>query len=285
MANSHLEIALQWQMSNDRTNASPSNPVKDGVSMSSVLLAPLNELQSLSHTLFLSLSPIQSKPPPPPPLSSFLTCDEALSSAINLARKHQIRQRRIDALEKEILESDARWFEIMSELESGRKELEEVIKEGDERIKAIEQAEKSMIFSIYNRCLYPQAFLIVSIPYPELLAYAQSISAFTSAPPNMPDLSLPGQPPPPLFFPPFPNEEKMRRGHLNAEAPLGLLGETHSVGRRKNIVTSHFPVLTSEQHQQSHQSLPTSISIYMVRTHIDKTFVQLNRNFSIWIWT
>ena len=48
----------------------------------------------------------------------------------------------------------------------------------------------------------------------------------------MPDSSLPGQPPPPLFFPPFPNEEKMRRGRLNAEAPLGLLGETHSVGRR-----------------------------------------------------
>lgn len=72
-----------------------------------------------------------------------------------------------------------------------------------------------------------------SIPYPELLTYAQSLSAFTSAPPNMPDLTLPGQPPPPLFFPPFPNEEKMRRGHLNAEAPLGPLGETHSVGRRK----------------------------------------------------
>ena len=73
-----------------------------------------------------------------------------------------------------------------------------------------------------------------SIPYPELLAYAQSLSAFTSAPPNMPDLALPGQPPPPLFFPPFPNEEKMRRGRLNAEAPLGLLGEIHSVGRREH---------------------------------------------------
>jgi len=71
-----------------------------------------------------------------------------------------------------------------------------------------------------------------SIPYPELLSYAQSLSAFTSAPPNMPDLSLPGQPPPPLFFPPFPNEEKMRKGRLNAEAPLGQLGETHTVGRR-----------------------------------------------------
>ena len=72
---------------------------------------------------------------------------------------------------------------------------------------------------------------LASLPYPELLAYAQSLSSFTSAPPNMPDLMLPGQPPPPLFFPPFPNEEKMRRGRLNAEAPLGPLGETHSVGR------------------------------------------------------
>ena len=73
-----------------------------------------------------------------------------------------------------------------------------------------------------------------AIPYPELLAYAQSLSAFTSAPPNMPEIAPPGLPqaPPPLFFPPFPNEEKMRRGHLNAEAPLGVPGETHSVGRR-----------------------------------------------------
>ena len=59
-----------------------------------------------------------------------------------------------------------------------------------------------------------------AIPYPELLAYAQSLSAFTSAPPNLPEVSLPGQPTPPLFFPPFPNEEKMRRGHLNSEEPL-----------------------------------------------------------------
>ena len=27
----------------------------------------------------------------------------------------------------------------------------------------------------------------------------------------------------------------MRRGHLNAEEPLGPLGETHSVGRRKYL--------------------------------------------------
>ena len=37
----------------------------------------------------------------------------------------------------------------------------------------------------------------------------------------------------------------MRRGHLNAEEPLGPLGETHSVGRRKCRSTSGVPrVLT-----------------------------------------
>ncbi|KDR80590.1 hypothetical protein GALMADRAFT_61191 [Galerina marginata CBS 339.88] len=185
--------------------------------MSATLLAPLNELQALANTLFLSLSPPQSKPPPPPPLSSFLECDGALASAINLAYVHQIKQRKVDALEAEILDLEAQWREICAELAAGKAELEELIEEGDERIMAIDEAKKA------------------SIPYPELLAYAQSLSAFTSAPPNMPDLTLPGQPPPPLFFPPFPNEEKMRRGRLNAEAPLGLLGETHSVGRPPTV--------------------------------------------------
>ncbi|KAF8075037.1 vitamin-D-receptor interacting mediator subunit 4-domain-containing protein [Lyophyllum atratum] len=190
--------------------------------MSSILLAPLNELQALSHTLFLSLSPIQTKPPPAPPLSAFLACDKALSSAVNLAHKHQIKQRRIDALEQDILDLETEWRKIASALEAGKRELEEMIEEGEERTKAIEKLRKV-------------AQNVSAIPYPELLAYAQSISAFTSAPPNMPDLSLPGQPPPPLFFPPFPNEEKMRRGRLNAEAPLGLLGETHSVGRPPTV--------------------------------------------------
>jgi len=185
--------------------------------MSSMLLAPLNQLQVLAQTLFMSLSPPQTKPPPPPPLSDFLECDQALASAINLAHIHQIKQRKIDALEAEILALESEWREICKELAQGKTELEELIEEGETRIQAIEQAKKA------------------SIPYPELLAYAQSLSAFTSAPPNMPDLALPGQPPPPLFFPPFPNEEKMRRGRLNAEAPLGLLGETHSVGRPPTV--------------------------------------------------
>lgn len=58
----------------------------------------------------------------------------------------------------------------------------------------------------------------------------------------MPDLA-PGQPPPPLFFPPFPNEEKMRRGRLNAEAPLGPLGETHPIGQGISIYMFYYFIL------------------------------------------
>lgn len=123
----------------------------DDASMSSTLLAPLNQLQGLAHTLFLSLSPPQTKPPPPPPLSTFLECDKALASSINLAHIHQIKQRKIDALEAEILVLECEWREICKELARGKTELEELIEEGDDRIKAIEQAKKGLVpFFCYN---------------------------------------------------------------------------------------------------------------------------------------
>ncbi|EJD07387.1 uncharacterized protein FOMMEDRAFT_100587 [Fomitiporia mediterranea MF3/22] len=185
--------------------------------MSEIILAPLEKLQKLSNTLFLALGPAQSKPPPPPPIEAFIEMDAELAAALQQARVHQLKQRRIEALSAEVLDLEGRLREISTELEQGKQELEEMIEEGDERVKAIQKAKEA------------------ALPYPELLAYAQSLSAFTSAPPHMPDMMLPGQPPPPLFFPPFPNEEKMRRGRLNAEAPLGLLGETHSVGRPPTV--------------------------------------------------
>ncbi|KAH8116261.1 vitamin-D-receptor interacting mediator subunit 4-domain-containing protein [Phellopilus nigrolimitatus] len=181
--------------------------------MTDTLLAPLDALQQLSNTLFLSLSPAQTKPPPPPPIEAFVLADTALAAALQQARVHQLNQRRIEALSADVLGLEKRLREVWTELERGRKELEEVIQEGEERVEAIKKAKDA------------------ALPYPELLTYAQSLSAFSSAPPNMPDMSAPGQLPPPLFFPPFPNEEKMRRGRLNFEAPLGLLGESHPVGR------------------------------------------------------
>jgi hypothetical protein len=42
----------------------------------------------------------------------------------------------------------------------------------------------------------------------------------------------------PMFNPPFPNEEKMGRGRLRAQAPLGGVGETQPIGQRKSFPCS-----------------------------------------------
>lgn len=117
-----------------------SQKANEDASISEILLAPLNELQALAHTLFLSLSPPQTKPPPPPPASAFLECDKALAAAINLAHVHQVKQRKIDSLETDILQLEAQWRGICTELANGKAELEGMIEEGDERIKAIDEA-------------------------------------------------------------------------------------------------------------------------------------------------
>ena len=96
---------------------------------------------------------------------------------------------------------EERWRDIIQGLDDGKRELEVILTEGEERTKAIEEA-KAGAYHIYISGTPSSRMSSASIPYPELLAYAQSLSAFTSAPPNMPDLTLPGQPPPPLFFPP-----------------------------------------------------------------------------------
>ena len=96
----------------------------------------------------------------------------------------------------------------------------------------------------------------------------------------MPDITVPGQPPPPLFFPPFPNEEKMRRGRLNEEAPLGQLGETHSVGRGKRYLarwcaTLVYPSLApaaSPEKPELHAPLPMGNYPYRLEHPPDQVF-------------
>ena len=66
----------------------------------------------------------------------------------------------------------------------------------------------------------------------EILTYASNLAGFTSAPPTLeplrPDSIFDGP-----MNPPFPTVEMMRKGKINYEPPLGLLGETREeVGRR-----------------------------------------------------
>jgi Vitamin-D-receptor interacting Mediator subunit 4 len=121
--------------------ATKEQTLDNEASMGSLLLRPLNEIQHLSQTLLLSLSGSQTaKRPPPPQVVAFLECDTAMAQALHLARRHQIKQRKIQALKNEILDLDSRWKEICAELESWKRELEVMINEGEKRIKAIGKA-------------------------------------------------------------------------------------------------------------------------------------------------
>jgi len=194
-----------------------SNGDGDGSeSMTSILLEPLTGLNALAQALFISLGPPQSRPPAPPPLEAFLNCDATLAQAVATAHAHQVRQRRIVALLQEIEGLDTQWREVCAGLEHSKTKLEDILGEGEERIKAISAAKES------------------AVPYPQLLGYAARLSYFTSAPPNMDLQMMQGRMGTKGFYPPFPNDEKLRRGRLNAEAPLGPLGESHPIAKPKS---------------------------------------------------
>lgn len=125
-------------------------------SMSEILLAPLNELQSLAQALFASLSATQTKPPPAPPLSAFLNVDVALASAVKQARAHQVQQRKIERLKTEFLALETQWRDIVMELEQGKRDLSTIVEEGKERVKAIEDAKAgaSLVLLLLTVLLY-----------------------------------------------------------------------------------------------------------------------------------
>ena len=118
----------------------PEVSAQPSASMSEILLDPLARLQNISTTLFQSLGPPQSRPPPPPSVADMLTVDAQLAGAVHIARAHQVKQRRIEQLKDEVLDLDRRWRDIVRTLDEGRRELDAMVREGEERIKAIEEA-------------------------------------------------------------------------------------------------------------------------------------------------
>lgn len=118
--------------------------------MSEILTQPLNELHALTQTLFHSLSPTQAKPPPAPSISAFVEADANLAAAVKLARRHQIKQREIERLKDEFLALEERWRETVMDLESGKRELEVVLTESEERIKNIEAAKKGVSANVLS---------------------------------------------------------------------------------------------------------------------------------------
>jgi mediator of RNA polymerase II transcription subunit 4 len=109
-------------------------------STTSLLLGPLNHLNSVAQQLLQSLSPPHTKPPPPPPITALAEADAALAAAVQLAHIHQKKQQRIEALKADVLALESSWRDVIVQLEEGRRDLETIISEGDDRLNAMEQA-------------------------------------------------------------------------------------------------------------------------------------------------
>lgn len=116
---------------------------QEKMSMTDTLTAPLTSVTTLSNTLFQSLSsphPHARPSIPPPPISSFLNVEASLARALAETASHQRRQKRIEELIAEIGALDARWRWVVERIEEGKRELEAVVKEGEERIEGIRKA-------------------------------------------------------------------------------------------------------------------------------------------------
>jgi len=113
--------------------------------MTDALTAPLAAVTTLSNTLFQSLSsPHQHAKPSivPPPTSAFFSVEASLARALAETASHQRRQRRIEELIAEIGVLETRWRWVVERIEQGKRELEAVVSEGEERIEGIRKAKE-----------------------------------------------------------------------------------------------------------------------------------------------
>lgn len=188
--------------------------------MREVLSIPLAQFEALTNQLFASLATVPptaaysfSNSLTAPDVESFVHCEAALAEALNQARLHQIKQRRIEQLKEDIVALDWRLNDICQKLKEDKSELEEIIREAEVRVKAIDRTEKA------------------SIPADYILAYAQNLTNHTSAP-LMDTNPSPDQMAPPAFRPPYPDDAILRLGSLGRSGArlTEPVGEARIVG-------------------------------------------------------
>lgn len=115
------------------------------MSMTDTLTTPLAAVTTLSSTLFQSLSSPHPHGKPgiaPPPISAFISVEASLAHALAETASHQRRQKRIEELIADIGVLEARWRWIVERIEQGKRELETVVREGEERIEGIRKAKE-----------------------------------------------------------------------------------------------------------------------------------------------
>ncbi|KAF9307128.1 hypothetical protein BGZ91_008469 [Linnemannia elongata] len=158
----------------------------------------ITEYSRLTQGLFTSFDILaDGKTPPESPndmMKQIVQLDNTLMGNVDKIEQHQIQQRKILQVRKEIEGVDKAIMEVIRTLRMAKETLEASLENHDEKMAASTDAR------------------LAEIPVSEIVAYANRLGNYTSAPPNF-NPADPNQP----FEPPYPREVSMRAGILNQQ--------------------------------------------------------------------
>ncbi|KAK3811748.1 MAG: vitamin-D-receptor interacting mediator subunit 4-domain-containing protein [Linnemannia elongata] len=158
----------------------------------------ITEYSRLTQGLFTSFDILaEGKTPPESPndmMKQIVQLDNTLMGNVDKIEQHQIQQRKILQVRKEIEGVDKAIMEVIRTLRMAKETLEASLENHDEKMAASTDAR------------------LAEIPVSEIVAYANRLGNYTSAPPNF-NPADPNQP----FEPPYPREVSMRAGILNQQ--------------------------------------------------------------------
>ncbi|KAF8928502.1 hypothetical protein BGZ47_001574 [Haplosporangium gracile] len=158
----------------------------------------ITEYSRLTQGLFTSFDILaDGKTPPESPndmMKQIVQLDNTLMGNVDKIEQHQIQQRKILQVRKEIEGVDKAIMEVIRTLRLAKETLEASLENHDEKMTASTDAR------------------LAEISVSEIVAYANRLGNYTSAPPNF-NPADPNQP----FEPPYPREVSMRAGILNQQ--------------------------------------------------------------------
>ncbi|KAF9199230.1 hypothetical protein BGZ49_010676 [Haplosporangium sp. Z 27] len=158
----------------------------------------ITEYSRLTQTLFTSLELMaDGKAPPAQPgdiMQQIVQLDSTLMGAVEKIELHQKQQRKIRQVRLEIEEQNKAIMNVIQDLRDAKQVLEANLEDLEEK-RAVSADARSAEVSVS-----------------EIVAYANRLSNYTSAPPNF-NPADPNHP----FEPPYPREVSMRAGILNQQ--------------------------------------------------------------------
>ncbi|KAF9177686.1 hypothetical protein BGZ51_008465 [Haplosporangium sp. Z 767] len=158
----------------------------------------ITEYSRLTQALFTSLDALAdgkaASTSPNDIMKQIVQLDATLMGAVEKIESHQIQQRRIRQVQQEIEEQNKAIMTVIQNLRDAKQVLESDLENLEEKRAASAEAR------------------LAEVSVSEIVAYANRLSNYTSAPPNF-NPSDPNQP----FEPPYPREVNMRAGILNQQ--------------------------------------------------------------------